>query len=1024
MADEQVSGLPEGTIVRPIQQPTPASSDPSQVEGLPEGSTLRSVTPPAPKPAVVSAPKTTVMPKATAPSPTVPSAHVPTAAEKHDEPIAHQVGEYGKGLASSLGVPTSKEELESARESQDITKHPVKVAAETLGGPAVQAGEQVYGILKGLGKGIVQTGREAYEAGENIAQGQPVLRNLAKPASEALNTIVGAVPFIGGPMVEAGQDIATGNKARAAGELTGVLGQVAVPELHEELFPDKTLKFHEQQVAAAQRKFDTVNKKAAPYADSMRQGIAPPKEVNKQLKKAQAKLDEAVAHRDIYKEEQAKRVAAARAPKPAPAPEIPAEKIEAAPALRKLGTKEPPIKPIAMPEATPEAKPASKEVPAPETKPTTALETKEAPVAEKSALPKEESTGYAAKKEEIVPAGAEGREPVTPAAEYHPEVRQRVFELSNENLKKLAQAHGIDPEAPEYAFGKGVKRTEATETSSGRQQPGRAKLADDIMAQMTDDEKINIGRNARDMEETGKFKGQDLANTKRAEQAEKLFPRLRGPVDEFGNPPARGGSQAVTEEPGFNRWFGKSTVIDEKGQPLQVYHGTRASTIFNPEEMSTEGPPVNEEGEPTTSGSGPDPTAYMGAHFAKEASVANKFAEGQGWMRSHYESGEKAPRVIPTYLKLENPKDFGNESNLRDFIYQGRLTGYAGDELLDHAMAADKIEPETPDADEWLHKYDSDPKFRAEQNQWLFEHANVPASDEVPGALEEGAQELAMQAKANLKEQGHDGVIYKNQVEGGTGYMVFDSRQIKSSLSGKSELPTVSGGSQEASAPAKETVGTAEGAKADTEYFVKAKEELGPNALITNIIKRAQEMKDAAKYAGPERRSVKTPEMAYTGPERRNPFKDTEGAKETIARDTEMPKHPSETAKETSKHSYEYSKQGDIHTVTARDPEGNSTAIVTATAEDDDPRTWTVRASYSEKTGKGIGERSYMRLAEAARSEANRSGKPITLQGDKEMSPAAKRTWEKLENDRNYDVKWKEGRPSIHFTPEEESEEQ
>ena len=143
-----------------------------------------------------------------------------------------------------------------------------------------------------------------------------------------------------------------------------------------------------------------------------------------------------------------------------------------------------------------------------------------------AALPKEEPTGYAAKKEEVVPAGSEGREPATPAAEYHPEVRQRVFELGNEDLKALARAHGLNPDAPEYAFGKGVKRTEATATSSGRQQTGRAKLADDVTAQMSDDEKINIGRNARTMESEGTFKGQDVSNASRAEQARKLFPRL------------------------------------------------------------------------------------------------------------------------------------------------------------------------------------------------------------------------------------------------------------------------------------------------------------------------------------------------------------------------------------------------------------------------------------------------------------------------------------------------------------------
>ena len=69
----------------------------------------------------------------------------------------------------------------------------------------------------------------------------------------------------------------------------------------------------------------------------------------------------------------------------------------------------------------------------------------EAAVKEQPVLPNEEPTGYAAKKEEVVPVGAEGREPVKSAAEYSPAVEQKVNELSDANLRKLAQAHGLEP---------------------------------------------------------------------------------------------------------------------------------------------------------------------------------------------------------------------------------------------------------------------------------------------------------------------------------------------------------------------------------------------------------------------------------------------------------------------------------------------------------------------------------------------------------------------------------------------------
>ena len=65
---------------------------------------------------------------------------------------------------------------------------------------------------------------------------------------------------------------------------------------------------------------------------------------------------------------------------------------------------------------------------------------------EKTAVPKSESTGYKAKNEEVVPIGAEGREAVKTAEEYHATVEQKVIELGDDNLRKLAQAHGIDPQ--------------------------------------------------------------------------------------------------------------------------------------------------------------------------------------------------------------------------------------------------------------------------------------------------------------------------------------------------------------------------------------------------------------------------------------------------------------------------------------------------------------------------------------------------------------------------------------------------
>ena len=130
----------------------------------------------------------------------------------------------------------------------------------------------------------------------------------------------------------------------------------------------------------------------------------------------------------------------------------------------------------------------------------------------------------------LMKTGEEGREPAKSAAEYHPAVQEQVFHLSNSNLDKLATAHGLEPNAPEYSRSKEMR-------NEGRHQTGRQKLAEDVTAQMGDDEKINIGRNAENLEHNPA-----MANKPKAERAASLFPRLRGPVDEAGNPKVSGGA--------------------------------------------------------------------------------------------------------------------------------------------------------------------------------------------------------------------------------------------------------------------------------------------------------------------------------------------------------------------------------------------------------------------------------------------------------------------------------------------------
>ena len=131
-----------------------------------------------------------------------------------------------------------------------------------------------------------------------------------------------------------------------------------------------------------------------------------------------------------------------------------------------------------------------------------------------ASLPAEEKP-IPAKEPGLMKAGEEGREETTSGAEYHPAVQEQVFHLSNENLDKYARAKGIDPTAPEYSRSKEMR-------NEGRHQTGRQKLAEDVTNQLTDEEKVNIGRQAEGLEHNP-----DMANKTKAERAASLFPELR-----------------------------------------------------------------------------------------------------------------------------------------------------------------------------------------------------------------------------------------------------------------------------------------------------------------------------------------------------------------------------------------------------------------------------------------------------------------------------------------------------------------
>jgi hypothetical protein len=99
-------------------------------------------------------------------------------------------------------------------------------------------------------------------------------------------------------------------------------------------------------------------------------------------------------------------------------------------------------------------------------------------------------------------------------------------------------------------------------------------------------------------------------------------------------------SEAITDNPNFNKWFKNSIVVDNNGLPLKVYHGTAANKafdIFN--------------------------TSLRGAWFAANSSEAVGYVKG--YKRSYATGSEKEyikkhGRVFPVYLSIQNPKIYSD----------------------------------------------------------------------------------------------------------------------------------------------------------------------------------------------------------------------------------------------------------------------------------------------------------------------------------------------------------------------------
>lgn len=87
---------------------------------------------------------------------------------------------------------------------------------------------------------------------------------------------------------------------------------------------------------------------------------------------------------------------------------------------------------------------------------------------------------------------------------------------------------------------------------------------------------------------------------------------------------------SVLDNPNFVRWFGNSKVVDARGLPLVVYHGTPDASFS---EFSAD------------------------QFFTASREYANKFTTSSSASSSFYGIKDAAPAVIPVYLRIEKPFD-------------------------------------------------------------------------------------------------------------------------------------------------------------------------------------------------------------------------------------------------------------------------------------------------------------------------------------------------------------------------------
>ena len=263
-------------------------------------------------------------------------------------------------------------------------------------------------------------------------------------------------------------------------------------------------------------------------------------------------------------------------------------------------------------------------------------------------------------------------------------------------------------------------------------------------------------------------------------------------------------------EQNFKRWFEGSQVVDENGQPLQLYHGTRAD--FDTFDLGK-------------SGQSNGGISKIGVWLTPEEQIAKEFSNT--WY------GGDNPRVMQTYVNMKNPKVYKSVDNTKalkkiesDIDNVNNKMQKINGKLSNSELSQLRGFMQYDDYDEIAKMYGYSPETaKNAKDYWnldkqlddlLFEQRNLKANDAYDQLLNDldeysefvmhtdgvkdfrrgshtsriaikNPDEAVAKLKDRLKKEGYDGIIVENTNrdtdvigKNASQYVAFEPNQIKS----------------------------------------------------------------------------------------------------------------------------------------------------------------------------------------------------------------------------------------------------